>query len=177
MLLSKLRWVSMFALAATVTVAGCAGGSPVSPSTMPSVAGPGTGFSSRPMEGKDDGATPVPETGVSVIISIVGSFGTVAYDPNPVTAAVGDTLVWTNNNRLTHHIILDDPNYDGVDDSIDIGIVAPGESSLPVLLARATGQFHCAIHPSMKGGINEPPVEDPEPPPYDPYRLRTSVVK
>ena len=117
-------------------------------------------------------AGPGTEAPVPVIISIVGSFGIVAYDPNPTTAEVGNTLVWTNKDKLTHHIVLDDPNYDLVDDSIDVGVLAPGESSLPVALTRQTAQFHCTIHPSMKGGINEPPLRDMDPPPYDPYRLR-----
>jgi plastocyanin len=81
-------------------------------------------------------------------------------------AAVGDQIVWTNNDRILHRIVMDDGTM--------VGDVAPGASTGPIALKSATATYHCEIHPSMVGGINvavAPPPEPymPPPPPDDPY--------
>jgi plastocyanin len=100
----------------------------------------------------------------TVTISVVATAGTQSFDPNPGTAAVGDTIVWTNNDQLLHHIVFDD--------GTDVGDIAPGASSVAVPLMTPTATYHCTIHPSMVGSINQelapPPPEQPEPDPYSP---------
>jgi plastocyanin len=96
----------------------------------------------------------------AVTISIVGSFGNVAFLPNPIQAAVDDTIVWTNKDRTLHQIVLDDETM--------IGDIVPGASSAPMSLTRATVAYRCTIHPSMVGSINGPAATEPTPPPYEP---------
>lgn len=95
-------------------------------------------------------------------ITIVGTSGFGAYDPNPSKAALGDLIVWTNMDANPHHIVLDD--------GTDVGLIAPGAASTPMPLATAVAGYHCTFHPSMTGTINgEMPLPRPpeeEPPPY-----------
>jgi plastocyanin len=97
------------------------------------------------------------------VIGIVGSFGTNAFAPNPIQAAVGDLIVWTNNDLVPHIIVLDDGTM--------AGQVAPGQSTLPLPLTTPTATYRCTIHPTMVGTIGAelttptpPPPEPPEPP-------------
>src|SRR5262245_32490158 len=80
-------------------------------------------------------------------ISIVGSFGPAAFNPNPVTIASGDTVVWTNNDPSVHRIVLDDGSYDS-------GNLAPGSTSSAAPVPGSGGTYHCTIHPSMTGTIS-----------------------
>jgi plastocyanin len=54
-------------------------------------------------------------------------------------------VVWHNVDSITHRVIMDDR-------SIDTGNLDPGAFSSPMVL-RATGSYHCTIHPVMVGTI------------------------
>jgi plastocyanin len=107
----------------------------------------------------------------AVTISIVGSFGSGAFAPNPLPAVVGSMVVWTNTDFRQHNIVLDD--------GTPVGNLAPGQSTEPMALTTMTTGYHCVLHPSMVGTISDPsapapppPVSEPppyEPPPRDPY--------
>jgi plastocyanin len=92
-------------------------------------------------------------------VSVVGSIGNTAYQPNPVQAGVGTTVMFRNNDVTAHRIVMDDG-------SSDLGDLAPGATS-PGLTIRsgAALTFHCTIHPSMVGSING--ATAPEPPCID----------
>jgi plastocyanin len=135
-----------------------AGNLPASPSVINPLAAPGA--SGGRLRTFDD----PPPTPMAVIISIVGSFGAGAFMPNPTMANMGDPIVFTNNDGVRHHIVLDD--------GTDLGDVAPGQSSAPMPLMTPTATFHCTIHPSMVGSINggmPAPSPDPYYPPPDDY--------
>ena len=146
-------------VASSMTIWSCSGGSlPASPSALGPLSAP-TGSTGRLRA--FDGEAPTP---MAVIISIVSSFGSTAFNPNPTTANVGDQIVFTNNDMVLHHIVMDD--------GTDLGDVAPGQSSAPIALAAPMASFHCTLHPSMVGGINmDPPAPVPDPyyPPSDDY--------
>lgn len=89
-------------------------------------------------------------------ISIVGSAGAGAFAPNPLDAAVGNMLVWTNNDATVHRIVLDDGTM--------IGTIAPGQSSTPVPMAAAAVTYRCTLHPSMVGTIQDPSAPAPTTP-------------
>jgi plastocyanin len=155
----------IFALACAAALAACQAPGATAPSAL---AAPGvTGLhDDAPPPPPDPTPTPTPDPAPApppVTISIVGTAGTQAFNPNPSAAAVGDMIVWANNDKLLHHIVLDD--------GTDVGDIAPGESSKAVALATPTAGYHCTLHPSMVGSINgqlAPPMPDPEPP-ADPY--------
>ena len=105
--------------------------------------------------------TPAP-TPSTVMVNIVSSVGNGAYKPNPVMANAGDTVVFRNNDAAMHHIVLDDG-------SADLGDVMPGATSKGVTLKNTSAErFHCTIHSSMVGAINQS-TAPPTPPCPDPY--------
>ena len=74
----------------------------------------------------------------------------------------GDTVVFRNNDATMHHIMLDDG-------SADLGDVNPGATSKGVTLKNSNAaRFHCTIHSTMVGTINEASAP-PTPPCPDPY--------
>jgi plastocyanin len=107
------------------------------------------------------GASPTAPTvapapsGPSITVSIGASTGSTAYAPNPVPAAVGDTVAFKNNDGVLHHIVLDDG-------SADLGDLAPGATTRTITVRAGGVRFHCTQHSSMVGAINGPV---PEPPP------------
>src|SRR5581483_8013583 len=103
--------------------------------------------------------TPSP---ITDLISIVSYFGSGAFNPNPITANMGDSLVFTNTDSHEHHIVLDD--------GTEVGDVMPGASTAPLTLSTPTASFHCTIHPTMVGTINMPlPADNSYMPPPDDY--------
>lgn len=111
-----------------------------------------------PVPGPTPDPAPVPPTALT--ITIVGSFGSGAYLPNPIQAALGDMIVWTNNDRTLHQIVLDDGTM--------VGDIAPGQSSAPISLTTATATYRCTIHPSMVGRITTGPAAELGPPSAEP---------
>lgn len=88
---------------------------------------------------------------------IVGSSGNQAFNPNPVRANPGDTVMFRNGDSQLHHIVMDDG-------SADLGLVAPGATTRGLTLQTANPlRFHCRLHSSMVGSING--AVAPEPPP------------
>lgn len=106
--------------------------------------------------GGGGGATS-PSNPATVVVTIVSSTGNSAFQPNPVRANSGDTVMFKNNDRLLHRLVLDDG-------SADLGDIAPGATSRGLTLRNANAaRFHCTLHSSMVGIING--ATAPEPPP------------
>lgn len=132
------RWCLV--LASAWTGAACGGGG-------------GSGTPTSPSAGTAPPAT--------VMVLVVGSSGNTAYQPNPVRAGVGDTVIFRNNDAALHRIVMDDG-------SADLGNVAPGATSRGFTVRSAGAlRFHCTLHPSMVGSINGDAA--PEPPCIDNY--------
>ena len=177
---------SVLLLVSAATISSCSGGAmPSSPSaltTLTPLTAPGAGgarvrtLDDPPLPGPTPDPTnptpnptnPIPDptappTPMQVIISIIGTFGSAAFAPNPILANMGDMIVWQNNDTRMHHIVLDD----GV---TDFGDVMPGQASLPTALTTRAATFHCTIHPTMVGSINGELAPEPYmPPPPDDY--------
>lgn len=163
---------------------GCADGrnqlSPAAPSLVPSpspgaVPGPLAPGSTRPVDedgdGYDDpapgpmpdpsapapppGAPPAP-TPIQLTVNIVGTAGPTSFSPNPLQAAMGNAIIWTNADFITHIIVLDD--------GTPVGNLAPGQSSPPITLNTPTAGYHCTLHPSMVGQVTTLPPTSQMPP-------------
>jgi plastocyanin len=80
-----------------------------------------------------------------------------AYDPNPMTVRVGQTVAWQNSDSVNHTATADDGSF-------DTGTIASGASSAGVTFNTAgTYAYHCSIHASMHGRVvvtNAPPATD-----------------
>jgi plastocyanin len=70
-----------------------------------------------------------------------------AFDPADVTASVGDTIVWTNEDQFDHNVVADSgadfksDNF-GYDETFEWVANKPGEIS-----------YECTLHPGMTGTI------------------------
>jgi plastocyanin len=105
-------------------------------------------------------AAPTPTTSDGVVtISIVAIDGAQSFSPNPATLPAGQMVVWHNANNTTHRVVLNDR-------SVDTGDLAPGASSQPMAIGAAGGQYHCSIHPSMIGSVNQDTPTSPPPSSY-----------
>jgi plastocyanin len=69
-----------------------------------------------------------------------------AFAPADVTAAVGETITWTNSDSAPHTATLDDG-------ACDTGNIAQNASAGLVFDAAGSYPYHCTIHPNMKGTI------------------------
>jgi plastocyanin len=68
------------------------------------------------------------------------------FTPADVTAAVGETITWTNEDSAAHTVTLDDG-------ACDTGNIAQNASAGLVFDAAGTYTYHCKIHPNMTGTI------------------------
>jgi plastocyanin len=98
--------------------------------------------------------TPTAPTGPNVVVNIGSGLNTNSFNPNPVPASVGQTVAFKNNDKETHHIVLDNGSQ-------DFGDIAPGATSKTITVGAGSGNFHCTLHPTMVGAINGPVPEQP----------------
>ena len=80
-------------------------------------------------------------------ITITGNKGEQSFTPNPAMSGTGQMVVWKNADSTTHRIVIQDLG-------IDTGNLAPGASSQPVSLANVSKNYHCSLHPTMVGSLN-----------------------
>jgi plastocyanin len=65
------------------------------------------------------------------------------YQPDTMTVALGDTIVWENRDIVTHTITGDAAPWDS-------GDVDPNKGFTLVATERGRAAYHCEIHPAMK---------------------------
>jgi len=80
------------------------------------------------------------------VIDVAEINGPYSFYPSPATARSEQVIVWTNSDRVRHHVVLDDL-------SVDTGTLEPGTRSQPIMVGPGTWGYHCAIHPSMVGSV------------------------
>lgn len=68
-----------------------------------------------------------------------------AFRPNELMAAVGDTVVFTNQDAFVHSVADDKRTWDSAG-------IPHGRSWRLIVVGPAS--FHCAFHPSMKGSLS-----------------------
>lgn len=82
------------------------------------------------------------------------------YDPPTITAEIGDTITWTNDDREGHTVTSGEgsgrfgwmnDNYGQADGIFDSGRFMPGESWSYTPQEEGTFQYYCTIHPWMEG--------------------------
>ena len=114
-------------------LAGCGGGAST-PSGGAS-APPATGGSSAPP------ATTGGSTGGGTVTVTEANF---AFSPASVSAKVGDTITFTNNDTATHEVKIDGK---------DLGQQAQGASVTWTASKAGSFPFVCVIHPNMTGTV------------------------
>jgi plastocyanin len=89
--------------------------------------------------------TPTPSAGQ---INIVGVAGNRSFNPNPSSLTADRMTTWTNTDGVIHRIVANDGSW-------DTGNIAPGSSSAAVQLPAGGTNYHCSIHPTMIGAVND----------------------
>ena len=93
-----------------------------------------------------------------VTVNVVAIRGAQSFSPNPATLPAGVQVVWHNVDSVTHRVVLDNG-------SVDTGNLAPGASSQAMTIGGSGASYHCSIHPSMMGSINQDTSSQPAPTP------------
>ncbi len=117
----------ILAITMLVAAAGCGNGSSPSPTTPspPTTGGTGTTVS---------------------IVSGATSKGSNAYSPNPITVTHGGSVMWVNNDSITHTSTSDNNTWNS-------GNIGPGASFTFTFPTAGTFTYHCLIHPGMVGTV------------------------
>ena len=131
---------SMFALFALSACASAQEGAVDTGNTAPTPAGASEPAGSAPAAG-GGGCSTSSDAGAAAVA--IENF---AFNPAEVTAAVGETITWTNSDSAGHTATLDDG-------SCDTGTIAPDASGGLVFDTAGTYTYHCTIHPNMTGSI------------------------
>jgi plastocyanin len=71
------------------------------------------------------------------------------FTPSQITVAKGGTVTWTNDDTTTHTVVDDLANVGGPHS----GDIAPGSTYSFTFNKAGSFQYHCTIHPSMRGTI------------------------
>lgn len=71
------------------------------------------------------------------------------FTPSQITVQKGQSVTWTNNDSMTHTVVDDLSNVGGPAS----GDIAPGQSYTFTFNKTGSFQYHCSIHPSMRGTI------------------------
>ena len=132
---------SLFALLELSACASSTGGTAAPAATAPTPAPAGSEPAASAPAAGGGGCTTSSEAG-AVQVGIENF----TFSPGEVTAAVGETITWTNADSAPHTATLDDG-------SCDTGNIAQNASAGLVFDAAGSYPYHCAIHPNMKGTI------------------------
>jgi amicyanin len=145
------------AIVMTMFLAAACGGSAAT--TAPSVAAPQSqapaSAASAPAPASEPASAPAsaasaaagacaPSSTAGTVTVKIANF---AFDPPTVTAKVGDTVTWTNNDSTQHTATVNS------DESCTTPNIDDGASSGITFTAAGTYDYHCKIHPTMTGKI------------------------
>jgi plastocyanin len=139
------------AAAILLIVAACSGGT--STSSAPSVAAPSSeapasdaapSESAAASESAGGGAACAPSTTAGTVTGTIANF---AFSPATITAKVGDTVTWTNNDTTAHTATLKS------DASCDTGSLQAGAAGGIQFDVAGSYDYFCKIHPNMTGKV------------------------
>jgi plastocyanin len=71
------------------------------------------------------------------------------FTPSQISVQKGSTVTWTNNDNVTHTVIDDLDNVGGPAS----GNIEPGSTYSFTFNKTGSFQYHCKLHPSMRGTI------------------------
>jgi plastocyanin len=70
-----------------------------------------------------------------------------AFNPSTLTVNVGDTVIWTNMDSISHTITSDSGN------ELSSSSFGNGQTYSHTFTTAGTFNYHCSIHVSMKGKV------------------------
>lgn len=111
--------------------------------TSPQTATPVTPVSSAPK-------VPVSSTPTKTLAptSIIVSIKNFSFNPPTLTIKTGTKVTWINNDNVSHTVTSDSGNI------LHSDTLSPGRAFSFTFVDRGSANYHCNIHPSMKGVVN-----------------------
>lgn len=93
--------------------------------------------------------SPMPSSSGSTVSIVAGASTKTsnAYAPNPISVSRGTTVMWMNNDTVTHTSTSDTGGWNS-------GAIAPGASFNFTFQSAGTFAYHCQIHPGMVGTVS-----------------------
>ena len=70
-----------------------------------------------------------------------------AFSPNITAVTLGSTVTWTNNDPVAHTVTSDSGT------ELASSLIAPGSTFIHKFDTKGIFDYHCSIHPMMKGEI------------------------
>lgn len=98
--------------------------------------------------GGNPGGPSGPPPSNAATIEIVASSGAQAFNPNPAGLPASRAVVWRNSDGEIHRIVANDGSF-------DTGVISPGASSGQITLPAEGARYHCTLHPTMVGAVND----------------------
>ncbi len=87
---------------------------------------------------------PGSDTGLAMDANVaIASF---AYSPASLTVKQGTTVIWTNDDSMTHTVTADNGSFAS-------GNLANSQTYSHTFTTKGTFAYHCALHPSMHGSV------------------------
>lgn len=74
------------------------------------------------------------------------------YDPTVITVAVGDTVVWENQDVPAHTIVSGSP-FEGQDGAFDSGLILPNKDWKLTFVTAGDFPYYCVLHPWATGTV------------------------
>jgi plastocyanin len=122
-----------------------AAGGEASPSAAGGEASPSAaGGEASPSAAAGGGAPCAPSNTAGTVAVKIANF---AFDPAQVSAKVGDTVTWTNNDSTGHTATVDG------NETCTTTTLENGASGSITFTQTGSYDFHCKIHPNMTGKI------------------------
>ena len=90
--------------------------------------------------------TPPPTPTTVSIVQGARTMTTTAYNPNPVTISRGTTVMWVNNDTITH-------TSTSTTGAWSSGNMAPGGNFSYTFQSAGSFPYNCTIHPNMVGTV------------------------
>jgi plastocyanin len=121
------------------------------PYTAPPITNPSPGTSNNPYAGTNNTSSNQPNNSVGsglpapqVYNVEISNF---AFSPSTLTINVGDTVIWTNLDSVSHTITSD------IGGELSSSTFGNGQTYSHYFTAAGIYDYHCSIHTSMKGEI------------------------
>jgi plastocyanin len=126
-------------LAAGLVLVACGGGASPAPATSAA----SQPAASAPASGGGAACEEAPAGSAATVEVTIKDF---SYDPEPVTAAVGDVIAWTNEDSAPHTASLTDGSC-GTDN------LNQGATGALVFNEPGTYEYQCNVHPTQMAGF------------------------
>ena len=133
------RTILVITSAMVLILSACGGGATATAPAAPASDAPAASGSAAAGEAP---CAPATEAG-----TVTATMANIAFDPASITASVGDTVTWTNNDSAQHTATVKS------DPTCTTETLANGASGSIVFNVAGSYEFFCKIHPTMTGTI------------------------